>query len=175
MDYGLFTMPTHPPERSLYDGHQWDLQQLRWADELGFSEAWIGEHHTVPWEPHPSPRPARGPGLVADDTHAHRPRWLPHAIPPPGRAGQSGGDARPSRPGAPQLRRGGRRSAQRLGHVQRGRNVGQHREMTREALDLILRLWSDEADYSENPKAWRHSMELLAREVMPRFKDLLPK
>src|SRR5437762_1120513 len=55
MDYGLFTMPSHPPERSLYDGHRWDLQQLRWADELGFSEAWIGEHHTAPWEPHPSP------------------------------------------------------------------------------------------------------------------------
>ena len=55
MDYGLFTMPSHPPERPLYDGHQWDLQQLRWADELGFSEAWIGEHHTAPWEPHPSP------------------------------------------------------------------------------------------------------------------------
>src|SRR5215475_12392114 len=51
MDYGLFTMPSHPPERGLYDGHQWDLQQLRWADELGFSEAWIGEHHTAPWEP----------------------------------------------------------------------------------------------------------------------------
>src|SRR5207302_10421456 len=30
-------------------------------------------------------------------------------------------------------------------------------------------------DYSENPKAWRHSMELLAREVMPRFKNLVPK
>src|SRR6266852_5758581 len=55
MEYGLFTMPSHPPERALYDGHQWDLQQLRWADELGFSEAWIGEHHTAPWEPHPSP------------------------------------------------------------------------------------------------------------------------
>src|SRR5216684_234429 len=55
MDYGLFTMPSHPPERNLYDGHQWDLQQLRWADELGFSEAWIGEHHTAPWEPHPAP------------------------------------------------------------------------------------------------------------------------
>ena len=55
MDYGLFTMPSHPPERALYDGHQWDLQQLRWADELGFSEAWIGEHHTAPWEPHPAP------------------------------------------------------------------------------------------------------------------------
>src|SRR3989442_13001544 len=55
MDYGLFTMPSHPPERNLNDGHQWDLQQLRWADELGFSEAWIGEHHTAPWEPHPAP------------------------------------------------------------------------------------------------------------------------
>src|SRR5437762_3235541 len=55
MDYGLFTMPSHPPERALYDGHQWDLQQLRWADELGYGEAWVGEHHTAPWEPNPSP------------------------------------------------------------------------------------------------------------------------
>ena len=46
MDYGLFTMPSHPPERSLFDGQQWDLQVLRWADELGF-EAWIGEHRRV--------------------------------------------------------------------------------------------------------------------------------
>ena len=30
-------------------------------------------------------------------------------------------------------------------------------------------------DYPENPKAWRHSMELLAKEVMPRFKALVPK
>src|SRR4029453_16115352 len=55
MDYGLFTMPSHPPERGLFDGHQWDLRTLRWAGELGFSGAWIGEHHTAPWEPHPAP------------------------------------------------------------------------------------------------------------------------
>ena len=30
-------------------------------------------------------------------------------------------------------------------------------------------------DYSENPQAWRHSMELLAKEVMPKFKGLVPK
>jgi alkanesulfonate monooxygenase SsuD/methylene tetrahydromethanopterin reductase-like flavin-dependent oxidoreductase (luciferase family) len=30
-------------------------------------------------------------------------------------------------------------------------------------------------DYSENPQAWRHSLELLAKEVMPRFKSLVPK
>ena len=30
-------------------------------------------------------------------------------------------------------------------------------------------------DYSDNPKAWHHSMELLAKEVMPQFKALVPK
>lgn len=55
MKAGIFTMPSHPPERSLYDGHQWDLQVLRWADEYGFQEAWIGEHFTSPWEPNPAP------------------------------------------------------------------------------------------------------------------------
>ena len=29
MELGVFTMPSHPPERSLYDGHIWDLQALR--------------------------------------------------------------------------------------------------------------------------------------------------
>src|SRR6478736_3080178 len=44
-----------PPECDLKEGHDWDLQVLRWLDELGYQEAWIGEHHTAPWEPHPSP------------------------------------------------------------------------------------------------------------------------
>ena len=38
--------------------------------------------------------------------------------------------------------------------------------MTRESLDIILRLWSDEPEVE---------MELLAKEVMPPFKSLLPK
>ncbi len=48
-------LPSHPPERSLYDGHRRDLDRRRWADELSFSEAWIGDHHTAPWEPNPTP------------------------------------------------------------------------------------------------------------------------
>src|ERR1700693_5963802 len=55
MEFGYFAMPSHPPERGLKAGHDWDLQTLRWVDELGYTEAWIGEHHTAPWEPHPAP------------------------------------------------------------------------------------------------------------------------
>ena len=51
MELGYFTMPSHPPERPLKDGHEWDLKVIRWLDELGYKECWIGEHHTAPWEP----------------------------------------------------------------------------------------------------------------------------
>ncbi|MBA7466600.1 hypothetical protein ES707_01787 [subsurface metagenome] len=51
MELGYFAMPSHPPECGLKEGHDWDLQVLRWLDELGYQEAWIGEHHTAPWEP----------------------------------------------------------------------------------------------------------------------------
>src|SRR5674476_1015735 len=44
-----------PPECGLKEGHDWDLQVIRWLDELGYQEVWIGEHHTAPWEPHPAP------------------------------------------------------------------------------------------------------------------------
>jgi hypothetical protein len=31
-------MPSHPPERSIYEGHQWDLDYLALVDELGYDE-----------------------------------------------------------------------------------------------------------------------------------------
>ena len=33
-------------------------------------------------------------------------------------------------------------------------NAGQHREMTREALDIVLRLWSDEPEFDFKGKYW---------------------
>ena len=41
-------MPAHPKGCNTYEAMQWDLQMLRWADELGYKEAWIGEHFTPP-------------------------------------------------------------------------------------------------------------------------------
>jgi alkanesulfonate monooxygenase SsuD/methylene tetrahydromethanopterin reductase-like flavin-dependent oxidoreductase (luciferase family) len=55
MELGLFMVPNHPPERDIHSAIEWDLQVLRWADEYGYSEAWIGEHFTLGWEPVPSP------------------------------------------------------------------------------------------------------------------------
>lgn len=42
MEFGLFIMPSHPPERNLRAGHEWDLQMIRWADEYGLLEVWTG-------------------------------------------------------------------------------------------------------------------------------------
>src|SRR5262249_20196105 len=154
MDYGLFTMPSHPPERGLFDGHQWDLQQLRWADELGFSEAWIGEHHTAAWEPHPAPdllvaqalmqtsRMRIGPGGFLMPYHhpaelANRGALFVHLAQRRTNVGVAAS---------------GPRSDWAMFNVDS--TTGQHREMTRESLDIILRLWSDEAEFDYKGKYW---------------------
>lgn len=55
MDIGLFMVPYRLPETNLQDGFDWDMQVIRWADEFGLSEVWVGEHSTQRWEPVPSP------------------------------------------------------------------------------------------------------------------------
>ena len=47
-------------------------------------------------------------------------------------------------------------------------------ETEREGTKLFGHLLLFCFDYSENPQAWRHSMELLANEVMPKVAHLLP-
>ena len=55
MRYGYFMMPMHPPGSFLADTLDHDLRQVERLDELGFHEAWIGEHFTAEWENIPSP------------------------------------------------------------------------------------------------------------------------
>ena len=54
MKLGTFMMPLHPPEKDYTLGFEEDIEFVVRADELGFTEAWIGQHHTLAWEPIPS-------------------------------------------------------------------------------------------------------------------------
>jgi alkanesulfonate monooxygenase SsuD/methylene tetrahydromethanopterin reductase-like flavin-dependent oxidoreductase (luciferase family) len=158
MDFGYFTMPSHPPERSLKAGHDWDLQTMRWLDELGFTEAWIGEHHTAPWEPHPSPdlliaqallqtkRLRIGPGGFLLPYHhpaelANRVAMLDHL---------SGGRLNFG------IAASGLPSDWAMFHVD-GMS-GANREMTREALDIILKMWTKPGPWDHAGKYWNVSV-----------------
>ena len=55
MKLGLFNMPLHPPGRLHADTYDEDVELMACADELGYSEAWIGEHFTTEWENMPAP------------------------------------------------------------------------------------------------------------------------
>jgi alkanesulfonate monooxygenase SsuD/methylene tetrahydromethanopterin reductase-like flavin-dependent oxidoreductase (luciferase family) len=154
MDLGYFAMPSHPPERGLKAGHDWDLQALRWLDELGYTEAWIGEHHTAPWEPHPAPDLLIAQALLQTKSLRIGP----------------GGFLLPYHHPAELANR-----VAMLDHLSEGRlmfgiaasglpsdwamfNVdglsGTNRQMTREALDIILRLWSDESSFDHKGQFW---------------------
>ncbi len=55
MDIGLFVVPFRAPQTDLYEGFEWDMQCIRWAEEFGLSEVWVAEHATMRWEPVVSP------------------------------------------------------------------------------------------------------------------------
>ena len=154
MELGYFTMPSHPPERPLKDGHEWDLKVIRWLDELGYKECWIGEHHTAPWEPHPSPdllvaqalmqtkNIRLGPGGFLLPFHhpaqiANRVAILDHI---------SGGRLNFG------IAASGLPSDWEMFNVD-GAN-GVNRLMMREALDIILKLWSSNEPFTYAGKYW---------------------
>ena len=155
MKVGMFMMPSHPPERPTFEAHQWDLECLRLADSLGFSEAWIGEHFTAPWEPVPAPDLLIAQALMqtkniklASGAHllpfhnpielAHRVAYLDHMA--QGRFMFGIGS-------------GGLQSDHELFGVDM--NAGQHREMTRESLDIILSIWEHlEGPFHYKGKFW---------------------
>lgn len=54
MKLGLFMMPVHPPEKDRTQCFEEDIELVVRADELGFTEGWFGQHHTLAWEPIPA-------------------------------------------------------------------------------------------------------------------------
>src|ERR1700733_9780813 len=150
-------MPSHPPERDFKAGCDWDLQTLCWLDELGFSEAWIGEHHTAPWEPHPAPdlllaqafretsRIRLGPGGFL--LPYHHPAELANRVAMLDHMAQGRLNFGVAASGLP--------SDWAMFNVDG--NSGQHREMTREALDIILKLWTEDEPFDYPGKYWQVS------------------
>ena len=160
MELGLFTMPSHPPERALREGWEWDLQTIVWADQLGFKEAWIGEHHTAKWEPHPAPdlltiealrrteQIRIGPGgFLLPYYHpaelANRVAFLDHLS--EGRLNFG-------------IAASGVPSDWEMFAVDG--DGGENREMTRESIDFILNLWTQEPGWQHQGRFWKGSVPI---------------
>src|SRR5690625_2409019 len=154
MKLGLFIYPSHPPERSIYDGTKWDLEVIKYADELGYSEAWVGEHYTDVWEPVPSPDILIAQALTMTENiklgagaHLlpyHHPAELAHRV-------------------------------AYLDHLAQGRLLlgigsggvptdailfdvdykkGENRKMTAEALEIMIKLWTEEEPFEYKGEYW---------------------
>ncbi len=48
--FGIFLAPFHPPQRNPTLALERDLELIERLDELGYHEAWIGEHHSAGFE-----------------------------------------------------------------------------------------------------------------------------
>jgi alkanesulfonate monooxygenase SsuD/methylene tetrahydromethanopterin reductase-like flavin-dependent oxidoreductase (luciferase family) len=143
MRYGYFMMPLHPPGSDPAATLQLDLEQIDRLDELGFEEAWIGEHFTAEWENIPAPdlfiaaalqrtrRIKLGTGVACLPNH--NPFMLAHRIAQ-----------------LDQMARGRFMFGVGSGGFPGDFEVagidpasGRQRTFTHDAIDLILKLWSD--------------------------------
>ena len=50
MKFGIFLGPFHWQAENPTLSLQRDLELIQWLDQLGYDEAWIGEHHSAGWE-----------------------------------------------------------------------------------------------------------------------------
>ena len=55
MKFGIFMAPFHWAAENPTLSFERDMELLEWLDQLGYDEAWIGEHHSGGWETIASP------------------------------------------------------------------------------------------------------------------------
>jgi alkanesulfonate monooxygenase SsuD/methylene tetrahydromethanopterin reductase-like flavin-dependent oxidoreductase (luciferase family) len=150
--YGMFIMPFHDPAKPLARCYDEDLELIVRAEELGFAEFWIGEHHTMKYENIFSPevfigralgetrRIRLGPAPALINLHhpatlACRLACLDHLA--QGRLNLCFGPS--SVPSDYEL------------YLADPKNAA---EMVQEALDMILYLWTSEPPYEREGKYW---------------------
>ncbi len=155
MRLGYFAMPLHPPGADPARTMDEDLEQLVTLEGLGYEEAWIGEHFTAEWENIPCPDLFIARALGATRTMKlgtgvscmpnHSPLMLAQRIAQLDQMARgrfywgvgSGGF-----PGDFEM-------------VGIDPKSGEHRGLTREALDLVLALWDDPKPGLYDGKYWR--------------------
>jgi alkanesulfonate monooxygenase SsuD/methylene tetrahydromethanopterin reductase-like flavin-dependent oxidoreductase (luciferase family) len=155
MKLGMFLMPSHPPERSFKAGQDYDLEVIKAGDRLGYSEAWVGEHFTSPWEPNPSPDLLIAQALMetkqivlAPGAHLlpyHHPAELACRVAFMDHLAQGRYMFGIGASGLP--------SDWQLFCVDGMK--GENRDMTREALDMILNIWASDGGYQQVGKYWK--------------------
>jgi alkanesulfonate monooxygenase SsuD/methylene tetrahydromethanopterin reductase-like flavin-dependent oxidoreductase (luciferase family) len=155
MEYGYFAMPLHPPGSNLTHTLDHDLEQLVVLDQLGYREAWIGEHFTAVWENIPAPdlfiakalaltkNIILGTGVSCMPNHdpfmlAHRIAQLDHMAHGRFYWGVGSGGF----PGDFEV----------FGIDPKS---GEQRQLTHDAIDLILKLWDDAQPGLYESKYWR--------------------
>jgi alkanesulfonate monooxygenase SsuD/methylene tetrahydromethanopterin reductase-like flavin-dependent oxidoreductase (luciferase family) len=154
---GMFIMPFHPAGKPPAQCYDEDLELIVRAEELGFGEFWIGEHHTMKYENIVMPEIFIGRALGA--THRIRMGPAPACLNLHHPAHVAGRLAF-------------------LDHLSKGRlnlcfgpnSVMTDLElfgaepkngaaMTDEALDMVLRLWSSDPPYEMEGKYWKFSLK----------------
>jgi len=68
MKFSIFMMPLHYPTENPSLAFHRDIELIHYAEELGFDEFFIGEHHSGGWETMPAPEMA----LAKASARAHR-------------------------------------------------------------------------------------------------------
>ena len=169
LEVGYFTMPLHPPGSDLTKTLEDDLEQIVALDGLGYKEAWIGEHFTAQWENIPAPdlfiaqalgltgSIKLGTGVTCMPNHnpfmvAHRVAQLDHMAKGRFMWGVGSGGF----PGDFEV----------FGFDPKGK---EHRAMTRDAIDLVLRIWDDPKPGLYEHQYWRFSIPEPIDEIGLRF------
>ena len=158
MKLGMFMMPLHPPEKDRTECFEEDIELVVRADELGFTDVWVGQHHSAAWEPIPAndifiahvlplTKNIRfGPGVVIVPHHhpvnvAVRIAYLDHLA--RGRLNCGFGQS-----GVP--------TDWELFDLPDPRTQGL---MTLEGIDMVLKLWQAEAPFDFKGQFWRIRIE----------------
>jgi alkanesulfonate monooxygenase SsuD/methylene tetrahydromethanopterin reductase-like flavin-dependent oxidoreductase (luciferase family) len=173
VDYGMFSMPLRPPGGDITAAYHRDVEGFVLGDRLGYTEGWMGEHYTIPWEPMPASdlfvshvlarteniRLGTGVTLLPmNDPRqvALRIAYLDHLS--KGRLNFGIGAG-----GAPTD----------FKFYDIDNKAGEHRARMRESIDVILRLWTEDEPFTHDGEFWQFSVPEPMMEV-PLYHHLRP-